>query len=195
MYPTLRPLDSLSLVPYNCREVRAGDVVVFPSPERRQKIVHRVISVDSCEIRTRGDNNTRRDPWVLRPEKILGRVVFAERGDRRIPIQNDRAGRHRAALLRGRVLIRSGIVMLLRPVYYQFSKIGYLNGLSSVCSRMKVISFNRPFGIELQLFMDGRIVGRLYPERNEWHISFPFKLFVDMDMLPRWDAENKTEPD
>ena len=69
--PSMNPLlvdgDGLHIVPYKDRAIRPGDVVVFIPPGSETKIVHRVVSVDARGIRTRGDNATTVDPWILSP--------------------------------------------------------------------------------------------------------------------------------
>jgi signal peptidase I len=45
MNPTLRAGDGLQIEPYEGKKIRAGDVIVFVSPENGHKVTHRVISV------------------------------------------------------------------------------------------------------------------------------------------------------
>jgi len=58
--PSMNPLlmggDGLHIVPYKGRPIRPGDVIVFIRPGGETKVVHRVVSVDSRGIKTRGDN-------------------------------------------------------------------------------------------------------------------------------------------
>ena len=79
MNPAFKVLDGLQIIPYRDRMIRPGDVIVFNPPGLSHRVTHRVISVDSQGIRTRGDNNPYDDPWILTPDQVLGRVVCAQR--------------------------------------------------------------------------------------------------------------------
>ena len=83
MNPTLKPGVRLDVSAYHGQRIRKGDVIVFIPPRGNSKIVHRVTSVHSDGIRTRGDNCNYEDNWVLRRENILGRVVAAQWNNRR----------------------------------------------------------------------------------------------------------------
>ena len=82
MKPTLKPGDGLRVHQYGDRKIRIGDVVVVCPPERGQHVVHRVISVDSHGIRTKGDNNNNMDDRILCTEDIIGQVVCVNRKNR-----------------------------------------------------------------------------------------------------------------
>jgi len=55
-----------------------------------------------------------------------------------------------------------------------------------VSSSMKtrVISFAREEGVELQLVMGSRVIGRRPPGKTYWLIKRPFLLFIDDTSLP-----------
>jgi len=79
MNPTLKAGDGLIVVAYEDSPIFVGDVVVFRHPEKKHRIAHRVVTVDSRGLTTRGDGNHRLDPWVLTRTDIIGRVVAAQR--------------------------------------------------------------------------------------------------------------------
>jgi len=62
-------------------DLRVGDVITFdPPPAVRDDglVTHRIVGVEAGGFRTRGDNETSADPWVLRPEQpTLPRVVYS----------------------------------------------------------------------------------------------------------------------
>ena len=82
MNPTLRTSDILHIVPYKHRRIRLGDVIVFVPSEGGRPIAHRAVSKDAQGVLTRGDNNTRVDPCILEPSRIIGQVMFAQSGDK-----------------------------------------------------------------------------------------------------------------
>jgi hypothetical protein len=197
MNPTLRAGDGLKIIPYDGQSIRLGDVVVFIPPGDENKIVHRVVSVGCQGIRTRGDNNNHMDPWILRPDNVVGRVVCAQRRNRRLRIFGGFMGRLFLVAVRTIHLADSAISSLLRPVYHWVAPLiskDYSTGLArrGVFRRLmhklvapRIVSFNRPEGIALQVLMGRRVIGWLPAGKENWHIRRPFRLFVDEQSLPR----------
>ncbi len=122
MNPTLRPGVRLDVKAYQRQKTRRGDVIVFIPPGRDSKVVHRVISVNSLGVRTRGDNCNQEDDWVLSREHIIGRVVAAQRGKRRWRVFGGPMGQLFAAVLRVIHAIDSRVSCLLRPAYNELAK-------------------------------------------------------------------------
>jgi signal peptidase len=202
MDPTLKPGVRLDVRAYHGEKIRRGDVIVFISPEDGSKVVHRVISIDSNGIKTRGDNCNQEDDWVLSPEHILGRVVSARGVNRRRRIFGGPLGRLFAVTVRIIRAIDSPVSYVLRPVYNELAKVGIITRLLPAQMRPRVISLNRDAGTELQLLMGRQVIGRLLPGMTRWHISRPYRLFVDEESLPenpgkapvvRGQLENKAE--
>jgi hypothetical protein len=189
MNPTLRPGIRLHVRAYHGQKIRRGDVVVFIPPGCDSKIVHRVTSVNSDGIRTQGDNLNHKDDWILGRENILGRVVSAQRGNRRFRVFGGPLGHSFAMAIRVIKSIDSLLSSLLRPFYQQLAEGGAFRRWLPNRMRPRVISFNRDAGTELQLVMGQRVIGRRLEGKTRWHIQRPFRLFVDETSLP----ENKTE--
>jgi len=190
MNPTLKVSDMLQITPYSdSRKVQCGDVVAFYLPPKKCIVIHRVISVKDREIKTRGDNNKSPDSWIVNPEDIVGRVIYAQRGNRLVHIYSGLLGHMWTVLIRLSHLLRMMTFFPLRPFYYWLSNIGYLKRLWSYFNKIEIISFNRPNGIELQLFTGGRKIGRLPPRRAKWLIRRPFRLFIDEISLPKSRAD------
>jgi len=184
MNPTLRPGVRLDVRAYQGEKIRRGDVIVFISPEDGSKVVHRVISIDSNGIKTQGDNCNSEDDWVLSREDILGRVVAIQRNNRRRRIFGGPLGRLFAVTVRIIRAIDSPVSYVLRPAYNELAKVGILTRLLPAQMRPRVISLNRDAGTELQLLMGRQVIGRLLPGMTRWHISRPYRLFVDEESLP-----------
>lgn len=184
MNPTLKPGVRLDVGAYHGQKILKGDVIVFIPPGGDSKIVHRVTSVNSDGIRTRGDNRNHEDDWVLRRENILGRVVATQRNNRRRRIFGGPLGRLFAVTVRVIRAIDSPVSYLLRPAYNELAKVGIFTRLLPAQMRPRVISLNRVAGKELQLLMGRRVIGRLLPGMTRWHISRPYRLFVDEEALP-----------
>ena len=189
MNPTLKPGDRLHIIPYDGQDIRRGDVVVFVPPGGGSKIIHRVVSIHSQGIKTRGDNNNELDQWVLKPDQILGCVVSAQRGNRRRRIFCGPMGSLFALTVRFIHVVDSCVSFLLRPAYREFARAGIFIRLLPAQMRPRVISLNRDAGTELQLVMGRRVIGRWMPGRTQWHISRPFRLFVEEAALPENPAK------
>lgn len=185
MNPIFKSGDRLQIAPCDLEEIRVGDVVVFISPEDGSKVVHRVISLDSTGIKTQGDNCNSEDDWVLSREHLLGRVVSAQRGNRRRRILGGPLGRLFALTVRVIRAIDSPLSYLLRPAYSELAKVSIFTRLLPVQIRPRVVSFEQAAGQELQLLMGRRVVGRWLPGMTRWYIRRPFRLFVDEESLPQ----------
>jgi signal peptidase len=93
MNPTLWEKDLLEVVPYRQKEdIRIGDVIVFESPVDGTILAHRIIAIHEEGICTKGDNNRLRDPWLLSPEAIFGKVVAVSRNKEHHEVLGGRAG-------------------------------------------------------------------------------------------------------
>jgi signal peptidase I len=78
MAPTLMAADLVLIESLTTENIRVGDIIMFDAPDRLgQPVIHRVISVDGGNIRTRGDN-AGIDAWTLTQENIEGKVVTVE---------------------------------------------------------------------------------------------------------------------
>jgi hypothetical protein len=189
MLPTLRAGDALWVVSYDGTRIRRGDVVVFcpplgAEPEVGPHVVHRVVAVEAPGVRTRGDNNRGPDPWVLRVDDILGRVVAVRRGSRWVRVQGGLWG---AAWARALAVLRAldrAASHALHPAYHRLAQAGVFSTLLPDCLRPRVLSFERPGGAEKLLVLGRRVIGRRPPAVGQWQIQRPFRLFVDESSLP-----------
>jgi signal peptidase I len=192
MNPTLREPDLLWVEPYGNRPVRNGDVVCFKSPEQDNNIVHRVASVvrreadggPKDEIRTQGDNNECPDTLVLATDKLVGRVVAAQRGPRRRPVPGGHAGRAIAWSVRLRKSMWRVVAGVVSEIYQGLVRIGPFDFLLPRGMRPKLVCFNGRNAALLKLLMDGRAIGHYDHRLRHWHIRRPFRLLVDAHTLP-----------
>jgi len=189
MNPTLKDGDGLHLIPYHGRKIRLGDVVVFLSPEKDRKITHRVISIYGQGIRTQGDNNNQVDSGILKPEHILGRVVYAQRRNRMIRVYGGVMGQLYALMIKEMHIIDSWISSLFRPIYYRLARSGIFKRWALIQERTRIISYVRPGGTERQLLLGRRVIGQLLPRKDRWQIRRPFRLFIDEESLPKGNLQ------
>lgn len=185
MNPTLKAGDRLHLVPYDGRKIQPGDVIVFHPPKERRKITHRVISVGSEGIKTCGDKCSRPDPWVLVPDHILGRVVFAYRGKKRRRVFGGPFGRLTVLPLRMFRIIDFRISPLGHPLYLWLAQSRLLKRWLHPFIKTRVVTFRRPKGEELHLLLGRRVIAKRLQGSTRWHIQRPFRLLVDETCLPK----------
>lgn len=185
MYPTLRDGDGLEVTPYIEREVRVGDIVVFPHPHRAGDVVHRVVALMPEGVKTRGDNNSHVDSYVTSYEALQGRVALRKRGDRSHPVWGGKAGYllHRACLLRR--LLHEYALRFLRPIYLRIADTGFFYGWRVPFLKTRTVTFHGEMGTEIQLLMGKCIIARRVPGEEAWTIAFPFRLFIDPRRLPK----------
>lgn len=183
MRPILKPGDRLQVISYDRQRIRRGDVVVFVPPGGAAKIIHRVIYAGSQGVKTRGDNCNQVDQWVLSPDRILGRVVYARKGNRWRRVFGGSLGHLLGVIIRTINAIDQRVSVLLHPVYEWSARAGMFRRLLPTQMTPRVISFARPEGTELQLLMGRWVIGRRLPGRSRWYIRRPFRLFVDENSL------------
>jgi len=192
MNPTFKDADILEIMPYDERKIRCGDVITFMPLNGEFSITHRVISISEKGIRTLGDNNSNIDEGYIQPKNILGRVVKARRNYKKLYVYNGTTGRIYAIIIRSirRIKIRLRPVrMPVRFIYLLLCRSGLFRKCIPSETEFKIFSFSRPKGIELQLYWGRRIIGRLAPGSSHWHIKVPFRLFIDVASLPKYEKE------
>lgn len=75
MEPVIQVNSLVLIEDVEFKEVNAGDIIRYNSPQLGYSIVHRVVAVaDDC-LYTQGDNNPTLDRWPVYPDMLNGRVV------------------------------------------------------------------------------------------------------------------------
>ncbi len=184
MNHTCREPDLLEVIPYGDSPVRRGDIIYFRPPGSSYSVVHRVIRVTPGGIRTRGDNNTENDHYLVRPSDINGRVISAWRGRHLRRIAGGWRGYFIQYRVRLRRIIRKMIAKVLKKLYKRVAKAGIFRHLLLPGIRPHVVAFETKHQTYFKLMMGRRVVGRCDKRRGTWHIRFPFHLFVDESALP-----------
>ncbi len=80
MEPTIKTGAMIATVKAAPAEIQVGDVIGFRVEGIDTPICHRVIEIVKTEggivFRTKGDANESPDTWVVKPENLIGRIVF-----------------------------------------------------------------------------------------------------------------------
>lgn len=193
MIPTLSEPDLLEVRPYGTARPRPGDVVCFKSPETGKTIVHRVVSVGGPRngIVTRGDNCPADDAGVRQDGDIVGRVLAAQRGDRRRAIAGGwrgLAGLWFARLGRG-IWRLSGLVP--HKLYYFAAGLGPFDRLLPSGLRPRLVRFGTRYRVFPKLLMGSRTIGHYDHRIKKWRIRRPYLLFVREQALDKALALNR----
>lgn len=191
MSPTLNVPDVLEIEPCVGSALRCGDVVVFISPESGINVVHRVMSVGNCSVKTRGDNNNEPDSYDVPFEHVMGRVVAAGQGRKRRSIHSGTAGRFFGGLARVRQAASRYASRLLHGPYHWLARTQILTRILPRTMKPHTVCFSRPDGAVLQLFIGKRAIGRLDSDSRVWRIDRPFRLFIDESTLPYGEDETR----
>ena len=182
MYPTLKAGDLLDII--SSQIVTVGDVVVFPSIESKRYIAHRVVSIGPEGVKTRGDNVKRDDARVLQYSEITGVVISAHRGSRTLKIRGGRLGIVYAGMLWKWNPVYHGLFDIVRITYHWLADSGMFRRLIPFKVNPRVVMFNKPDGLEMQLLLGRRVIGRRIPGNSKWKLRPPFRLFIDESSLP-----------
>lgn len=180
MNPTLCVPDMLDVVPYEGRKIAVGDVIVYPSPTADINVTHRVVKNNEEGIRTRGDNNSSCDPYILKPENITGQVIAAVRKKRRRRIWGGKAGQAYCFAIRRYRRIKRLIMRMLLPFYHLLAGLTILKTLSPIQAKAKVVYFKNC----TRLMLGKKVIGCFSSCQRRWRIFPPYKLFIDEAKLP-----------
>lgn len=189
MVPTFVPGELLSVTSIEASKIRAGDIIVFDSPFGGGRVAHRVLHVTPLGFVTRGDNvGCDTDPWVLRPEQVIGVVTHAggaeqnrtaHGGWRGLLIHYSQRCRLRAIRAFRRSILppssRLRIGRLLEPIN--------LTMLLPRQTRPRLLAVARPTGYELMLLMGKRAIARKPPHSKFWSVRFFYLPFVDVKFV------------
>ena len=185
MNPTLKPGDGLDLYTYSDpAEICVGDVIVYPHPSRTVDVVHRIIEIRNAGVITRGDNNNKIDPYTVRFDDIIGKVIATKRKNRLIPVKSGKTGFciHKLMLLR-KYFILYGLAPL-RFISNIIAASRIFNIFHSVFN-VRIIHIKRNHQRQLILVSGNRAIGKQLVESGEWQIRFPYKYFINKSWLEK----------
>jgi signal peptidase I len=177
MNPTLQNLDKLFYAPYEGKSIKRGDIVVFFDPKRSRKVIHRVKRSDRQGILTKGDNNSQADASILHSDQIMGRIIYGERGNKKIRIYSGCLGVVQAAKVGWIREAKKNLYIILKLPYY------FISEKLKLPAKKKVLIFQRPEGKEIQIMIGSMVVARKLAGEG-WQIRPPFRLFLDESSLP-----------
>ncbi|MBN1996271.1 hypothetical protein JW935_01880 [candidate division KSB1 bacterium] len=168
MKPTLKDGDGLYLLPCEDRILTVGDLVVFKSPESGLRVVHRIVTLGKEGIRTRGDNNSFMDPFILQLSDIEGTVIYIKRGNRQLAPQDLSTVRKKQYV--NRMLMR--FALPFRPVYR------FLSFINPVKFKIRIVTFKKAAGSDQVMYWHSLLIARRPAGEDKWRVRVPFRLFI-----------------
>jgi hypothetical protein len=184
MHPLMREGDVLEAAPYGSAAIAPGDVIAFQAPAGTGIVVHRVTGTRGGEIRTRGDNVARADPWVLQPKDVHGKIVALRRGVTRSTVRGGASGRVIAGANRIRLAMVRLLMPILGPHYRLLARSGLCRRLLPRRLRPRLVEFRSNGAVHRRLMIGGRVAG-WQSGSAPWSFPFPFALFVNaLDIEP-----------
>lgn len=184
MQPTLRDGDLVEVLPLGSRTIHVGDVLLFPSPENGQLIIHRVSGLTPQGIRTRGDHNQSPDAWLLWSDRVIGHVIAAWTGQRRRSIHGGWRGRWIARFITWRTRITRPDTPLWRMLPGILNRFSPLNSLLSLTHQASPGLFHINGKPSLRLLVRQQVIGWYIPDQRQWYVRWPYRLWVDTHKLP-----------
>jgi SynChlorMet cassette protein ScmC len=183
MNPTLQAPDLLDVMPYTECKPAVGDIICFTRPDTIN-IVHRIIRITPCGIRTQGDNSTMADLDLINEDRVIGRVISATRAKHTRNIAGGMPGR----IARQSIWIRKSaintvfrIIRIAKPALVITRASAHLLPGSW---KPRIVLFSYRHTRILRLFFGATVAGEFNTIRNKWIIRFPFLLLVDESVLP-----------
>jgi len=184
MNPTFYEPELLTIEPYNGKEPTKGDIICYPVDHKDELTVHRIITVQGSEIKTRGDNNDFADNYTVNRDAVIGRVVASRRGKETRTIYSGFAGILDMYWRRSYRKINHYISKLLYTSYHYLAASGIFRKLKPRNMIFKVAVFQRYSMQYVKLILNGRTVGNYNFRDLKWKINRPYRLFVDEKNLP-----------
>lgn len=74
MEPTIHVGSVVVVKRINPEDVKVGDIIAFKTAESKtiHRVIEKIVEGNSFYFRTKGDANEDPDPWIVKPEDIIG---------------------------------------------------------------------------------------------------------------------------
>ena len=184
MNTTLKSGDAFILKQTDYKnKLRLGDVIVYPHPNDPVDVVHRVIKLNSDGVITRGDNNNKVDPYLVKFADIRGVVTSIKRGNKTIQILGGTRGVIRHKLMLIRKLFKPYVVYPASMISNVLTASRMFNFIHPIL-KIKIILIKRNNQAEEIMKIGSKVVGKRHSKNDSWEIIFPYKLFINKKRLP-----------
>ncbi len=193
MYPTLRNLDILKISTFGKKELRRGDIIVFKTTDNSKMIVHRVISVTTDGVKTRGDNMMADDRLITLDCDIIGRVESINRKSKDTKIPGGSRGLVNHYLLRFKKGTRTTLFSILLPIIRIVFSRKRLKSILMPDRDLKTFVFQDSRGKTAHLYAGNRLIGYYSSQTQKWQIKSRYRGLIDENNLPSLDEADREE--
>jgi signal peptidase I len=179
MIGTFREGDWLEIEKCETKEIRTGNVVVFmnaKAADRKTHCVHRVVSLATKCLITRGDNNPQNDEEPLTEKSLIGKVTHYERNGKIHKVWNGRLGLMRARALHSRLHIISASKLLLRKPYRWLKRSGIIARMWR--PEIEIIRLQTAAGPLIKYIHKGKTVASYWVDGNCWQFRRPYDFII-----------------
>ncbi|MFH1727233.1 MAG: signal peptidase I [Pseudomonadota bacterium] len=184
MKPTISMCDKLAIDEYKDKaEIEIGDIIYYPRPDGEINIVHRIIEIKEDGVITRGDNNNKIDPYLIKFKDIQGKVIGLKRKNKIIKLTNGKRGFY---IHRFHIIKKSGLNFIFhypRKLTHYLAENGLFHFLSTKF-KTKVLQVNGNKDKKLILVYKGKEIGFYSAAMKKWVLLFPYKIFIATNKLP-----------
>ena len=182
MYPTLRSGDGLRVdKKFVFSRLRVGDIIVFKHPDKDFNIVHRVLKKNTLGYYiTRGDNNTKYDPYTVTDELFVGRVYAFKRENKVVKVYGGLLGLLHHKLMIVRMHTYPPVKKLLKYIYKSTAALGLLYWVNGTIIKPEVIYLEKNGIKQPNLIWKGKTIAYKSLKSGKWVIRFPYRYFISI---------------
>ena len=180
MFPTLRPGEGVTIDSVaDKRSFEKGDIIIYPDPRYSSRnIIHRIIRISENGYKTRGDNNSREDNYIVPFESVCGKALTVRRINKTLSL----AGKFRGQMLHHYLRIRKSCWKYLSLFSGVIDKSGIFNVFHNFV-KVDIVLIKKGSHMEEMLIHDNKLIGKRCVSTGKWIIRFPYKYFINKKKL------------
>ena len=190
MAGTFRPGDILILEPIDIVKIRPGDVVVYLCQDRQEaeavkhprngdpptEAVHRVVSILSEGLVTRGDNNSSVDRELVTQKNLVGLVTHIERGRKQSVVSGGLAGLMHTRILQTKHILWRLLSRLGGGLYRRLRSSGFITKIwHPKFTRIYLLTDE---GLMVKYTHTSRTIASWLPKKERFICQKPFDLVL-----------------
>ena len=183
MYPTFHDPEFLVINQISKQDLKAGDIIVFRTPEMENLVIHRIVRIISGQYQTRGDNNKTVDKDLVSYEQIVGRAQGIVRKKNTVQkVSNGLGGLLRSKLLFVRITMKNDVLapILWNPVTKKLRAV--ITRVFSI--KPELVTFNNPDGsFRINIIWRNLVIGSYESRGQHLRVRIRYRLLINRDLL------------
>ena len=157
------------------KKIEPGDIILFRKGDGPE-IVHRVVSVESSGLVTRGDNNSFPDAELVTLQNVLGVVTGFERRGKVYSVRGGKPGLLRLNLSRIWCKLSQRMVLLGRYPYRSLRQQRLIARFWH--PNLTRIHLQTENGLLVKYIYKRRVIARWWPEKHHFDCQKPYDLVI-----------------